>query len=126
MSNSSTSAACACAAGSPPAPPPRLYEDGGHEMAPKPPNVRSAPAEPWRFSGVVNVVRGPRDRPQPPPSFAPVCIFPWMPLKRLRYPSLDALLARELIREEHEGTAALLPRPPRAQARRLLPPPRLP
>ena len=31
-----------------------------------------------------------------------------MPLKRLRYQSLDALLARELIREEHEGTAALI------------------
>jgi hypothetical protein len=24
--------------------------DGGHDMAPKPPNVRSAPAEPWRSS----------------------------------------------------------------------------
>jgi len=31
-----------------------------------------------------------------------------MPLKRLRYPSLEALLAQELIREEHEGTAALI------------------
>src|SRR5438105_11024334 len=33
-------------------------------MAPNPPHVRSAPAEPWRFSGVLNA--GPRDGPQPP------------------------------------------------------------
>src|SRR5439155_17282324 len=38
---------------------------GGPEMAPKPPNVRSAPAQPWRFSGVVNVV-GPEMAPKPP------------------------------------------------------------
>jgi len=31
-----------------------------------------------------------------------------VPLRRLTYPSLDALLARELIREEHEPTAALM------------------
>lgn len=31
-----------------------------------------------------------------------------MPLRRLTYRSLDALLARELIREEHEPTAALM------------------
>jgi hypothetical protein len=31
-----------------------------------------------------------------------------VPLRRLTYRSLDALLARELIREEHEGTAALM------------------
>ena len=30
-----------------------------------------------------------------------------MPLRRLRYRTLDALLARELIRDEHEPTAAL-------------------
>src|SRR5437867_4567271 len=34
-------------------------------MAPKPPNVRSAPAQPWRCSGVVPVV-GPRYGPQTP------------------------------------------------------------
>src|SRR4030095_14169718 len=33
-------------------------------MAPEPPNVRTAPAEPWRFSGVVNVVRGPDVAPE--------------------------------------------------------------
>src|SRR6185295_1701014 len=38
----------------------------GPDMAPKPPNVRTAPAEPWRFSGVVNVVRGPDMAPKPP------------------------------------------------------------
>ena len=32
-------------------------------MAPKPPNVRRAPAEPWRSSGVVNVVQGPEMAP---------------------------------------------------------------
>jgi len=31
-----------------------------------------------------------------------------VPLRRLTYPSLDALLARELVREEHEGTATLI------------------
>ena len=31
-----------------------------------------------------------------------------MPLRRLRYRTLDALLARELIRDEHEPTAALM------------------
>ena len=31
-----------------------------------------------------------------------------MPLRRLDYRSLDALLARELVREEHAGTAALI------------------
>ena len=35
-------------------------------MAPKPSNVRTAPAEPWRFSGVVTVVRGPDMAPKPP------------------------------------------------------------
>src|SRR5438132_808001 len=35
-------------------------------MAPKPPHVRSAPAEPWRFSRVVNVVRGPDMAPKTP------------------------------------------------------------
>src|SRR5437762_12475116 len=38
-------------------------------MAPKPPNVRSAPAEPGRFSGAVQVV-GPRHWPPRPPMFA--------------------------------------------------------
>ena len=32
-------------------------------MAPKPPNVRSAPAEPWRFSGLVGIV-GPAMAPK--------------------------------------------------------------
>src|SRR5437763_10942575 len=40
--------------------------DGGPDMAPKPPNVRSAPAEPWRFSGMGDVVRGPEMAPKPP------------------------------------------------------------
>ena len=31
-----------------------------------------------------------------------------MPLERVDYPSLEALLARELVREEHAGTAALI------------------
>ena len=35
-------------------------------MAPKPPSVRSAPAQPWRFSRVVSVVRGPDMAPEPP------------------------------------------------------------
>src|SRR5438093_121773 len=43
-----------------------VYLDGGPEMAPKPPHVRSAPAEPWRCSGVVGVVRGPEMAPKPP------------------------------------------------------------
>src|SRR2546428_14025792 len=43
---------------------------GGPDMAPKPPNVRSAPAEPWRFSGVVDVVGGPRHGPPNPQTFA--------------------------------------------------------
>src|SRR5207248_11249562 len=37
----------------------------GPDMAPKPPNVRGAPAEPWRFSGAVDVL-GPRHGPQTP------------------------------------------------------------
>src|SRR5438309_10931174 len=39
---------------------------GGPEMAPKPPDVRSAPAQPWRFSGVVNVVPGLEMAPKAP------------------------------------------------------------
>src|SRR5687767_11251401 len=35
-------------------------------MAPKPPDVRSAPARPWRFSGVVNVAGGAGMAPKPP------------------------------------------------------------
>src|SRR5205823_4523869 len=43
-----------------------VYLDGGPEMAPKPPHVRSAAAEPWRCSGVVGIVRGPEMAPKPP------------------------------------------------------------
>src|SRR5207237_1394038 len=38
----------------------------GPEMAPKPPRVRGAPAEPWRCSGVVGVRARPGDGPQAP------------------------------------------------------------
>src|SRR5437867_9361475 len=41
------------------------FPSWGPDMAPKPPNVRSAPAQPWRCSGVVPVV-GPRYGPQTP------------------------------------------------------------
>src|SRR5438067_11249972 len=37
----------------------------GPEMAPKPPHVRSAPAEPWRFSGVLGSCGAPK-WPKPP------------------------------------------------------------
>src|SRR5438445_2067346 len=45
-------------------------------MAPKPPNLRSAPAEPWRFSGMVDVVRGPDMAPKSPTFGAPPA-KPW-------------------------------------------------
>src|SRR5688500_3744183 len=47
-----------------------FYLDGGLEMAPKPPYVRSAPAEPWRRSGLVDVVRGASRSPPSPHTFA--------------------------------------------------------
>src|SRR3989440_12803847 len=43
----------------------------GPEMAPKPPNVRSAAAAPGRFSGVGDVVRGPPVAPSLPTFAAP-------------------------------------------------------
>src|SRR5205085_12073696 len=65
----------ATAAGRPPHQP--VVVDGGPDMAPNPPNLRSAPAEPWRPSltrsgavaALVNPTRAAPAEPWPPSSF---------------------------------------------------------